>query len=313
MTERLDHDRLFKELLRVFFVEFLDLFFPEILQDIDKNSITFLDKEIFVDVTSGEKHEVDLVAKVKFLGKDAFFLVHLENQSEARGGFNRRMFRYFSRLLDLYELPIYPIAIFSYQEPKRPEIDNYKVDFQNFNVLSFHYRVIQLNRLNWRDYVNKPNPIASALMAKMDIKPTERAKVKLECLRLLVTLKLDRAKMQLISGFVDTYLKLNAEELKIFNQHIEEIIPQEKEQIMEIVTSWMEQGIQQGIQQGKTEEALLLVLRLLKKRFGAMDAGLETKLSQLALENIEELSESLLDFSSYEDLTNWLNLHNKEG
>ena len=313
MTERLDHDRLFKELLRVFFVEFLDLFFPEILQDIDKNSITFLDKEIFVDVTSGEKHEVDLVAKVKFLGKDAFFLVHLENQSEARGGFNRRMFRYFSRLLDLYELPIYPIAIFSYQEPKRPEIDNYKVDFQNFNVLSFHYRVIQLNRLNWRDYVNKPNPIASALMAKMDIKPTERAKVKLECLRLLVTLKLDRAKMQLISGFVDTYLKLNAEELKIFNQHIEEIIPQEKEQIMEIVTSWMEQGIQQGIQQGKTEEALWLVLRLLKKRFGAMDAELETKLSQLALENIEELSESLLDFSSYEDLTNWLNLHNKEG
>ncbi len=94
--------------------------------------------------------------------------------------------------------------------------------------------------------------------------------------------------------------------------YIEEIIPQEKEQIMQIVTSWMEQGIQQGIQQGKTEEALLLVLRLLKKRFGTIDAELESKLSQLTLEKIEELSESLLDFSSYEDLTNWLNLHSKD-
>lgn len=90
--------------------------------------------------------------------------------------------------------------------------------------------------------------------------------------------------------------------------YIEEIIPQEKEQIMQIVTSWMEQGIQQG----KTEEALLLVLRLLKKRFGTIDAELESKLSQLTLEKIEELSESLLDFSSYEDLTNWLNLHSND-
>lgn len=72
-------------------------------------------------------------------------------------------------------------------------------------ILQFNYDVIQLNRLNWRYFVQQQNPVASALMAKMNIAPEERRQVKLECLRLMATLRLDRAKMQLISGFVDTY------------------------------------------------------------------------------------------------------------
>jgi hypothetical protein len=43
----------------------------------------------------------------------------------------------------------------------------------------------------------------------VDIAPLDRPKVKAECLRLLVTLKLNPAKVQLISGFIDTDLKLN--------------------------------------------------------------------------------------------------------
>jgi hypothetical protein len=38
----------------------------------------------------------------------------------------------------------------------------------------------------------------------------DRPRVKLECLRLLATLRLNPARMRLISGFVDTYLRLNA-------------------------------------------------------------------------------------------------------
>src|SRR5207244_3820635 len=46
----------------------------------------------------------------------------------------------------------------------------------------------------------------SALMAKMRIAPEDRPYVKLQCLRLLATCKLDPARMRLISGFIDTYL-----------------------------------------------------------------------------------------------------------
>ncbi len=47
----IDHDRLFKELLTTFFVEFLELFLPEVLAYLEDDSIEFIDKEVFTDVT----------------------------------------------------------------------------------------------------------------------------------------------------------------------------------------------------------------------------------------------------------------------
>jgi hypothetical protein len=50
--------------------------------------------------------------------------------------------------------------------------------FTDLNVLDFNFRAIQLNRLGWRDYLTQPNPVAAALMAKMNIKKEERPQVK---------------------------------------------------------------------------------------------------------------------------------------
>jgi hypothetical protein len=86
------------------------------------------------------------------------------------------MFTYFARFHEKFVLPIYPIVIFSYSKPKREAISQYVVDFPDFKVLEFNYQVVQLNRLNWRDFLNQPNPVASALMAKMNIAEKERAK-----------------------------------------------------------------------------------------------------------------------------------------
>jgi hypothetical protein len=94
MTNNIDHDRLFKELISTFFVEFIELFFPQLIDYLDRESITFLDKEVFTDVTEGERHESDLVAQVKFRGKESFLLIHVEAQERSRKWFNRRMFTY---------------------------------------------------------------------------------------------------------------------------------------------------------------------------------------------------------------------------
>ncbi len=82
------HDRLFKELLSTFFLEFVDLFLPNVSAALDRSvAIVPMDKEIFTDVTRGEKHEVDVLMKARFRGEDAFFLVHLENQATAQSEF----------------------------------------------------------------------------------------------------------------------------------------------------------------------------------------------------------------------------------
>jgi predicted transposase YdaD len=315
----IEHDRLFKELISTFFVEFVELFLPELAKYLDPNSIVMLDKEIFTDMILGERYEADLVVKAKFLNTACYFLVHFENQSYPQSDFARRMFRYFSLFYDKYDLPIYPVAIFSYDTPKREEPSNHKVEFPDMVILDFRFRVIQLNRLNWRDYVNKPNPIASALMAKMSFSKEERPRVKLECLRLLVTLKLDPARTKLVSAFIDTYLKLNAEEEKILNRELETINPKEKEGVMEIVTSWMETGIQQGLEkgleqgrqegltEGKTQEALSLVVKLITKKFPSIELNTVEQIHNLNLEQLEGLVEDLLDFTNETDLINWLN------
>ena len=67
----MDHDRLFKELLTTFFLDFLEVFCPELAKYLDPGSLEFLDKEVFTDVTHGERHEVDLVAKAQVPRKAA--------------------------------------------------------------------------------------------------------------------------------------------------------------------------------------------------------------------------------------------------
>ncbi|MCW3054595.1 MAG: hypothetical protein JWN14_3765, partial [Chthonomonadales bacterium] len=208
----MNHDRLFKELLTVFFVEFVEAFLPEVALYLAPDSIEFLDKEIFTDVTAGEKHIADLVVKVRFRERDAFFLVHIETQATNKADFPKRMFTYFAGLHEKYSLPVYPVVVFSYDAPPKPAPHQYTVGFPGETVLQLTYKVIQLNRMPWRPFLKKPNAVASALMAKMKIAPQDRGKVRNECLRMLANLQLDPARSKLIGGFIDAYLTLtNAE------------------------------------------------------------------------------------------------------
>ena len=150
--------------------------------------------------------------------------------------------------------------------------------------------------------MNQPNPVASALMAKMNIASEERPRVKLECLRLLATLRLDPARMKLIPGFIDTYLRLNVEEERLFQADINTIEPSEQEVVMEIVTSWIERGIEQGRQQGE----VALIMRQLNRRFGGVVPEVEARIRSLSTEQLENLGEALLDFSNASDLSAWL-------
>jgi hypothetical protein len=254
--------------------------------------------EPFTDLTAGETKIVDLLAQVRLAGQEVGFLIHLEAQSSSKANFARRMFFYFARLHQKYLQPIYPIVLFSFDEPYREEPNQYSVEFDDLKVMEFNFFPIQLNRLNWRDFLNQRNPVAAALMAKMQIDIADRPRVKVECLRLLATLRLDPARSQLISGFVDTYLRLNVQEEQVFQTEVGTLEETEREDIMQIVTSWMEQGIVEGERS--------LVLRQLTRRLGTLPMSAEAQVQALALPQLEALGEALLDFVQLSDLTDWL-------
>jgi predicted transposase/invertase (TIGR01784 family) len=58
--------------------------------------------------------------------------------------------------------------------------------------------------------------------------------------------------------------------------------------------------------EGREEEAVNLVIRLLTKRFGIVSEDTRFSISGLALAEVEDLIEALLDFTSLTDLQTWL-------
>jgi Domain of unknown function (DUF4351) len=313
MPKNIDHDQLFKQLIGTFFLEFLDLFVPELAINIDRDNLEFLPQEYFTDIIEGDRRAMDLVVRVNLhrrpnepeVGK-VWAIIDCEHQSNSEANFQRRMFFYFAQLHRKYLEPVYPIAIFSFDEPKRQEPDKYRLRLPGLDVLEFNFLRIQLNQLNWRDFLKQKNPVAAALMAKMKIDKKERAKVKMECLRSIATLKLDPARVSILSGFVDSYLNLNAVEEVEFKREVASIKKEtEKEKVMQIVTSWMEQGIEQGAQTA----TLKSVLRVLIRRVGELDAGVNEQLQQLSVSQLEDLHDAALDFTQMGDFTDWLDVH----
>jgi len=58
--------------------------------------------------------------------------------------------------------------------------------------------------------------------------------------------------------------------------------------------------------QAKKQEALQLILRLLTRRFGAIEPEIEQQIRTLSITQLEELAKALLDFSSQSDLVDFL-------
>lgn len=78
---------------------------------------------------------------------------------------------------------------------------------------------------------------------------------------------------------------------------------------MEIVTSWMEQGIEQGMEQGieqGIERERSLILRMLTRKVGTMPDSTRSRVDALPITQLESLGEALLDFSNLSDLEAWL-------
>jgi hypothetical protein len=301
-----DHDALFKELFSTFFTAFIDGFLPDVAVFLDGEfELVPMDKELFPDIALGIKHEVDLLMKAKFRGKEAFFLVHVENQANPQPDFPARMYRYFMCLTLKYNLPVYPVVVFSYDAPKRPEPSHYEIVFPNKTVLQFDYTVIQLNRLSWKDYISRPNPVAIALMGKMNVAPEDQVRVKVECTRVLLSLKLDPARTEFIFAWMESYLKLTAEQMKQYEYEMEQFAPEQKEAAMRLMTSYEKKGLEQGLHQGK--EAMLALI--LEQRFSTLPENITVRLDELESHQLDELGKAVFDLTGLADLEEWLSQH----
>lgn len=304
-----DRDRLFKDLLKTFFLEFVDLFFPKIAVAIDPKSIRLLTDEEY-SKPQGQASELqqeatpcsEILVQVRMRGQESCFWVHLENSSDTTIKLERHIFHTFARLDATYHLPIYPIILQPSDTSQRSETNGYRVEFVDRKVLDFSFDAIQLHRLNWRDFLQRRNPVAAALMPTMNVQTFDRPVVKAECLRLLTNLRLETQYVQFISEFIEEFLNLTPAEEQVLQTEMERMGLLERERIANLLNS----STRENQQQGAEREALTLVFRLLKRRIGDLNPNLEAHVRRLPVNQVEDLGEALLDFRNEEDLKNWL-------
>ena len=119
----------------------------------------------------------------------------------------------------------------------------------------------------------------------------------LDCLDLLEILlvyrlpHLTRQEIQAMLGFTHAELKQS--------RFYQEVAAENREE-------GRQEGRQEGLQKGRLEDSVMLVLRLLKRRFGGLSALHQQQIRRLSLEQTEALAEAVLDFQTAADLTAWL-------
>ncbi len=105
--------------------------------------------------------------------------------------------------------------------------------------------------------------------------------------------------------------------MKQYEREFEKLAPEVRENAMEFMTDWerrgmeqgiiqgIQQGVEQGIEQGIGRGAERVLSRLIRKRFSNASTELLNLLGQLSTAELDELSESILDFNELSELEQW--------
>jgi len=153
-----------------------------------------------------------------------------------------------------------------------------------------------------KEYIYGNNPVTAALLSKMGFKDEEKVRVKLEFLRMLTRLKLDPARMEMLAGFFESYLKLSQEEEERLNYELGRIDKKEAETIMQITTSWHERGRIEGRMEGRIEKSQEIICKYLSRKFGQQSADLQEKVQKIGdLQILDRILDELFTAGTIEE------------
>lgn len=299
------HDQVFKTVIREFFKEFMELFLPAEAKRIDFRKVEFLDKEHFTDLVKGRKRVLDLVAKVGLLaGGEEFVLVHIEFESSRPGlDFAERMFQYHCQLYLRHRKPIVPVVLFT-DDAKWPLSDlktSFELSFEGRSYSRFEYVALKLRNIDHRKYLRSHNPLAYALMCKMDYGRGDMARLKADFLRMMLGCPINPARKSLLFEFMEWYMPLSGPRQAEFDSITRKNNDQYRE-VAKMVTVYekrgiqkgrqvgRQEGIQQGLMQGILQDARESVVDNLQARFGKVSADITRRVSKVDdLEKLREL------------------------
>jgi hypothetical protein len=327
---RADLDGPWKDVLRAYFPQAMQFFFPNTAALVDwEQPYEFLDKELSQITREAEigKRYADLLVKVWLLeGDQVWLFCHVEVQSQYEAGFEERVFIYNFRIFDLYrQIPVSLVILCDESLSWRPQ--SYAVSYPDTRF-NFEFGIVKL--LDWRDRIDalesSNNLFAIVVLAHLKVMETkgnveQRKAWKFRLTKMLYERGYERQQILDLYRFIDWIIILPEAIEREFWQELQTF---EEEQKVTYVTNaerfGFERGIQEGEQRGRQsgilegeqrglEHEKSLLVRLLTRRVGTIAPPLETQIRSLSLTQLEDLGEALLDFTQPTDLENWLQAH----
>lgn len=283
-----DHDQRFKELIREFFPDFLRLFFADWAARFDLSAVEWLDKELMPEPPDGERHLLDLVAKVRAVVSEAgtpipptdgwVVLVHIEIESPDRTTtLKPRLPGYYHHLRSRYGFKVLPLALYLKVGLNGIGVDEVEDRLFDFVPNTFRYLYVGLPALDAEEYVAGDNWLGVALSALMRI-PRERiSQLGLEALRRISEAPVTDQQRFLLGECVEAYLDLPDPELQQFRDIIESNATGRVSAVNKTTydrgkEAGLELGREQGRQEGEVLALRAAVKELYEAKCGAMPA-----------------------------------------
>ncbi len=262
-------DKLWKGIFEDFFPEAIAFFFPDFTNLIDwPKGFEMLDKEqqqIFPE--SEESHRrVDILTKVWLVsGLEQWILIHIEVQGYYDENFAQRMFIYFYRLTDRYNVPISALALLT-DTNKSWRPDSYSVQYMD-TMLLYKYPIFKLSDFSDQDFADSSNPWAWVMKtALIGLNTTwddnVLLKIKVQVYREFRINGYSQEKARAFLQFLKYYVRFAKRDF--FSKFDKEIstVDQNKDSPMGIIElvkqhlveearlEGMEKGLEQGLEQG---------------------------------------------------------------
>jgi Domain of unknown function (DUF4351) len=315
-TEQDEQDAPWKQVLRQYFQEATEFFFPEIAKVVDwTKPIEFLDKEfgkIAPDALTGKRFADQLVKVYRKQGQPIFLLIHVEIQASRESGFAQRIFTYSFRILDYFGQPATSLVILCDSDPNwRPQ--QYRFVMPG-TTLNFEFSAVKLLDYcdRWDELEASQNPFAWVVMAHLKMQETRRDKPsrkvwKMRLIRGLHESGYNKTDVLNLFNFIDWILGL-PKPLEI--EFWRELKAYEEERKVSYITSveriGYDRGLQEGEEGGAIRQARSILFRLLSRKVGSISDQAIDHINALSIAQLESLGDALLDFESIADLTTWL-------
>jgi predicted transposase YdaD len=268
----LSYDNTAKYLAELYPAEFAKWLLPD-----KTTEVTVLKTELSIDPIRADY--------VTFLQTSSRIL-HIEFQTLPKSNppIPLRVLDYYVRLKRQYNTLVTQVVIFLQQSSDPIAFtEEYTDEFTNHR-----YRVIRLWEQDSALFLDNSALLPLAPLTRTDSPATLLSQVAQNIARIP-----DRDERQNIAGCTEIFAGLRFEK-DLIRQFLREDIMQESVIYQDI------------LQKGKQQEAFQFLNRLLNRRFGEVNSLLIERIRVLPIEELEALGEALLDFSSVNDLVNWL-------